>query len=130
MLDDPQIIKTPAGDELVVLPRSDYDALIHALAEAEEELADIATAERAHAEMAANPVPNLPAEVCAHMLKGNNRLSSIMLWRSLDAKQLADRTGISESELKRVASREQAMQSADVPAVARALDVPEGWIEP
>jgi DNA-binding Xre family transcriptional regulator len=130
MLDDPQIIKTPAGDELVVLPRSDYDALIHALAEAEEELADIAAAEKAHAEMAANPVPHLPAEVCAHMLKGKNRLSSIMLWRNLDAKQLADRTGISESELKRVASREKAMQSADVPAVARALDVPEAWIEP
>ena len=39
-MDEPQIIKSPGYDELVVLPRGKYDALIEALAEAVEELAD------------------------------------------------------------------------------------------
>jgi DNA-binding Xre family transcriptional regulator len=130
MLEDPQIIKTPAGEELVVLSRGNYDALLHALAEAEEELADIAASEIARAEMVANPVPNLPAEVSAYILKGSNRLSAILLWRKLDAKQLAERTGLSEDELRLITGRKQTIRLADVPTVAKALDVPEAWIEP
>ena len=34
MLTAPQIIKSPSGDELVVLSRADYDAMVAALAEA------------------------------------------------------------------------------------------------
>lgn len=129
MLDEPQIIKTPAGEELVVLPRSDYDALIHALAEAEEDLADIAASEQAHVDMIANPVPHLPAEVSAYLLKGYHRLGAIMLWRSLDARQLAERTGVDLGELQLVAAGQKSILSSDVPVIARALDVPEGWIE-
>jgi len=130
MLEEPQIIKTPAGDELVVLPRSDYDALIHALAEAEEDLADIATAEKAHAEMIANPVPHLPAEVSSYLLKGYRRLGAVMMWRGLDARQLAERTGVDQTELQLVAGGKKTIRAADVPPIARALDVPEAWIEP
>ncbi len=130
MLEDPQIIKTAAGEELVVLSRGDYDALLHALAEAEEELADIATSDKARADMAANPAPNLPADLSALILKGNYRLGAILLWRKLDAEQLAERTGLAEHELRLVAAGKQPIRLADVTIIARALDVPEAWIEP
>ena len=39
-MDEPQIIKSAGGDELVVPPRGEYGALVEALAEAVEELAD------------------------------------------------------------------------------------------
>ena len=44
-MDDPQIITTPSGDEMVVLSRDEYDALLMALADAEDRLATTAKRE-------------------------------------------------------------------------------------
>ena len=60
-MDEPQIIKSPSGDVHVVLPRQQYDALVNALAEAEEELADIATLDARKAEMATDKATQSPA---------------------------------------------------------------------
>jgi len=37
-----QIIRTPSGEELVVLPRADYDALLAAACDADEDADDLA----------------------------------------------------------------------------------------
>src|SRR5579863_5423303 len=48
-----QMIKTPSGEELVVLPRVDYDRLLTLAAEAEEDLADVSAYDAAMADLAA-----------------------------------------------------------------------------
>ena len=82
-MDDPQIIKTPSGDELVVLPRKDYDAMVEALAEAEEELADISVLDRRKQERAASSVPDLPADLSKFLLQGHSLLAAIRTWRAV-----------------------------------------------
>lgn len=44
-----QIFKTPSGDEMVILPRAQYEALLERVAEAEEDAADIAAYDAAKA---------------------------------------------------------------------------------
>ena len=41
-MDEPQFIKTPNGDDLVVLTKADYEELIRIAEEAAEDAADVA----------------------------------------------------------------------------------------
>ena len=52
----PFVFTTPKGDEMVVLPKADYDALLaaaHVIAEANEDAADVAAYDAAMAYLAA-----------------------------------------------------------------------------
>lgn len=46
-----QIIRTPSGEELVVLPRADYEALLAAAAEGDEDADDVALYDARKAEL-------------------------------------------------------------------------------
>ncbi len=76
-MDDPQIVKTPSGEKLVVLSRHEYDAMVQALADAEEELADIATLDQRLTELAVDPDAKLPSDVSAMILDGHVRLRAV-----------------------------------------------------
>ena len=129
-MDDPQIIKTPSGEELVVLPRGDYDALLGALADAKEELADIAVLDKRLAEMAALSVPNLPEPVSALLLEGHRLLAALRIWRGLTPAELAQRASITEDVVAGYESGSNFPDATSVPGLAKALDVPEAWIAP
>ena len=60
-----QIVTVPSGEEFVFLPRKEYEALIDALDDALEELADIVTCDRVKAELAEDPDGVLPADLSA-----------------------------------------------------------------
>jgi hypothetical protein len=53
-----QVVKTPAGEEFVFLPKKDFDALVEALDEAREDLEDIAAFDAARAEIEATRLPD------------------------------------------------------------------------
>lgn len=109
-MDEPQIIRTAGGEELVVLSRAEYESLVEALAEAEEELADIAVLDRRKAELAASSTPHLPAEVSALLLKGHRRLAALSIWRGLEVGALAAKAGLSAA---RIADLEAGKVAAD-----------------
>jgi Helix-turn-helix domain len=129
-MDEPQIIKTPAGDELVVLTRQDYDNLLHELAEAKEDLADIATYDECMADLAASKAPYLPAEVSPYLLKGHSRVSAFRHWRGLSLGDLAKATAIDEATLASIEARAQTPTPEQVTRLATTLDIPTIWIEP
>lgn len=121
----PQIIKTPGGEELVVLPKADYEALLKAAEEVAEEAADLAIYDARKAE-AAEP---LPTELSLAMLRGESRLRALRKWRGLTQGALAERAGLTQGFLSDMESRRRTASGETVDRLATALDVPRAWID-
>ena len=128
-MDDPQFIKSADGEDLVVLTRKDYDTLIEALAEAEEDLADIAIADQCLADLAQGKAEPLPAEVSRLILDGHRRLRALRKWRGFSVAQLAGKSGVAEAVINALELDGTGPTSADSASLATALDVPVSWIE-
>jgi hypothetical protein len=88
----PQIIRTPSGEELVVLPRAEYEALLERANHEAEDADDAAIYDARKAELAAGGVL-LPSEVSAAILRGESRLKAIRNWRGETQLHLNFRTG-------------------------------------
>ena len=71
----PQIIRTPSGEELVVLPRAEYEALVERADHEAEDADDVAIYDARKAELAAGGGV-LPPEVSAAIVRGDSRLES------------------------------------------------------
>ena len=128
-MDEPQIIKTPNGEELVVLSREDYDALIAARDEAEEELADIQTLDQRLAEAGACTEPPLPAAVTGLLLRGHTRIAALRLWRGLDRGQLGSKVGATEPLIARLEVGDEPVDADLARKLADALNVPRAWVD-
>jgi DNA-binding XRE family transcriptional regulator len=123
----PQIIKTPAGEELVILPKADYEALVHAADEVMEDAADIAIYDARKADsVAAAP---LPANISMAVLRGESRLRAVRKWRGLTQSELADRAGLTQGFLSDLESRRRTASADTAERLASALDVALSWIE-
>jgi DNA-binding XRE family transcriptional regulator len=127
-MNEPQTIRTPAGEELVVLSRQDYDELLSALAEAEEELADIATLDRRKADLASNADAVLPVEVSRRLLAGDGRLKAIRQWRGQSLATTAERLGLDEATLRRIEDERLPLDGNLAAKLAKLLDVPLDWV--
>jgi DNA-binding XRE family transcriptional regulator len=125
-----QVVKTPAGEEFVFLPKKDFDALVEALEEAREDLEDIASFDAARAEIEATRLPPFPPEVNAGIFRGDRRLAAIRKWRGMSEGELAAKSGVSAADIAafEAGAREQTVDQAH--ALATALDVHPGWLEP
>lgn len=121
-----QFIKTPSGDEMVILPRAEFDALVRAVEEAEEDAADIAAYDAAKADIAGSE--RLPFEVSRHILKGVGLLKALRLWRKLSQMELANAIGTSQGFLSDLENGRRRMTRNVARKLAAALDVPESWL--
>jgi DNA-binding XRE family transcriptional regulator len=121
-----QIITTPSGEELVIVPRAEYEALVRAAGEATEDAADIAAydARKHDPEGAAR----LPAELTMAMLKGDNRLKALRKWRGLTQAQLAEATGLGQGYLSALEKDRRTASAKAAEKMAHALAVPAVWL--
>jgi DNA-binding XRE family transcriptional regulator len=126
-MSEPQIIRTPAGDELVVLPRAEYDALLARAAERDEDADDVAIYDARKAELA-NGGTVLPPEVSAAILRGDSRLKAIRNWKDVTQLYLAHKTGIGQGYLSDLESGRRAGTPETIAKIAEALDVPVEWL--
>ncbi|WP_333822178.1 helix-turn-helix domain-containing protein [Pinisolibacter sp.] len=124
---DPQFIRTPSGEELVVLTRADYDALLEALAEAEEDAADLAVYDARKAELAV-PDDILPAPVSAALLRGARLLVALRDWRGMTQMRLAEATGLAQGYLSDLERGRRQGTTETLTRIAMALDVPAKWL--
>lgn len=122
-----QIIKTPNGDELVVLPRAEYDALVAGFDP--EDAADVAAFDAAMSALNAGATERLPPEVSAFLTSGDRRLKAVRKWRGLSQVELAGKAGIGQGYLSDVESGRRSGSPATIDAIALALDVPKAWID-
>jgi DNA-binding Xre family transcriptional regulator len=127
---DPQFLKTPSGDELVVLTRAEYDALVAIAADAEENAADVATYDACMAEREAGRAPDAPAEVSAAMLRGDSLLKALRKWRGLSQTELAERAGLGQGYLSDLEARRRRGTAETLEALAKALEINPGWLLP
>lgn len=95
-----QIIKTPHGEEMAVLPKADYDKLIEAL----EDQEDIAAARSFREKLAAGEEELIPSEFVNRMIDGESKIRVWRDYRGMTAKALADAAGISAPYLSQIES--------------------------
>lgn len=125
-----QIIRTPSGEELVVLPRADYEALLAAAAEGDEDADDVALYDARKAEHASGKGSTLPEAVGTLLLRGNSRLKALRLWREMSQTDLAEKAGIGQGYLSDLESGRRTGSSEVLQTLAECLDVPAEWIAP
>lgn len=125
---DPQFIRTEAGEELVVLSRSDYDALLEALAEAEEEIADLAVYDARKAALADEVDAVLPPPVGDALLRGRRLLEALRDWRGMTQTKLAETTGLAQGYLSDLERGRRKGTPETLTRIAAALDVPAKWL--
>jgi ribosome-binding protein aMBF1 (putative translation factor) len=122
-----QFIRAPNGEEMAVLPRAEYEALLAGKHQDgdPEDAADIAMYDARKAEMDGSL---LPSEMSAYLLRGDGRLKAARKWRGLSQVELAERVGIGQGYFSEIESGRKAGASETIDAIARALDVPREWI--
>ena len=120
----PQIIRTPGGEELVVLPRAEYEAL---LARADHEAEDADDVAIYDARKAAGEGV-LPPEVSAAILRGESRLKAIRNWRGETQLHLSFKTGIGQGYLSDLESGRRTGTPETIAKLTQALGVPVEWL--
>ncbi len=123
----PQIIRTPDGEELVVVRRADYEALIERADHEAEDADDVAIYDARKAELAAGGVA-LPPEVSAAILRGDSRLKAIRNWRGETQLHLTFKTGFAQGYLSDLENRRRRGTSDTISKLAQALNVPVEWL--
>jgi DNA-binding XRE family transcriptional regulator len=90
-MNKPTIITTPSGDQMAVIPLTEYERLT----EAAEELADVRAYDDAKRRLASGEDELVPAEIVNRILDGDNALRVWREYRGLTIKQLAENAGVS-----------------------------------
>ena len=126
-MSEPQIIRTPGGEELVVLPRAEYEALLERADHAAEDAHDVAIYDARKAELEAGGVV-LPPQVSAAMLRGESRLKAIRNWREETQLDLSCVTGIGQGYLSDLENGRRTGTPETIAKLAQALNVPVAWL--
>ncbi|MCB2054594.1 MAG: helix-turn-helix transcriptional regulator [Geminicoccaceae bacterium] len=113
------LLKTPDGNEFVVIEKKRYEAL----REAEEDLADVLTHRAFRARLAAGEEELLPAEMVDRILGGESPLRVWRERRGLTAAALAGAAGISQTQLSKIERGATPGSIATFKALAAALDL-------
>lgn len=111
--------KTPGGEEMVLLPSADYEALLDIVEMAE----DVAAYDEAKRRIAAGEDEAVPAEFVYRMLDGENPVRVWRDFRALSAKDLAASAGISATYLSEIESGKKEGSLSALRKIAKALKV-------
>ena len=119
-----QFVTTPSGDDMAIMPRADYEALVQRLAELEEDDADLALYDARKAALS----PALPADVSMRMVKGESLLKALRSWRGLTQLQVDAQTGIGQGYLSDLESGRRKGAEDTLRKLAALYDVPVDWL--
>ena len=123
----PQIIRTANGEELVVLPRAEYEALLGRADQEAEDADDVAIYDARKAELDAGGIV-LPETVSAAMLRGDSRLKAIRKWRDMTQLHIESKTDIGQGYLSDLESGRRTGTPETVAKLAKVLKVPVEWL--
>jgi DNA-binding XRE family transcriptional regulator len=118
-----QFLKTDSGEELVVLSRRDYDALLARAGdeEAEDRMTVLIAAE-------ARGEKPLPKEVSAAVLSGDTLLKALRKWRGMTQDELASASGVNQGYISELENGSKTGTADTLAKFSSALALPEGWL--
>jgi DNA-binding XRE family transcriptional regulator len=119
-----QFIRTPGGDDLAVLPRSEYDRLVTLAAEAEEDAAASRVVRGSLRALKEGRDVALPKAVVDRLANGENVVRVVREWRDMLQGELAVAVGISQNYLSEVETGRRKGPADLQKKLARALGVP------
>lgn len=93
-----QFIKTPSGDDMVILPKADYEKLL-AVVDDDSDLADIQLFQQ---RLAAGDEELIPADVVNRLIEGENKVRVWREYRGMTAKELAVAASVSAGYLSQI----------------------------
>jgi DNA-binding XRE family transcriptional regulator len=119
-----QFIHTPVGDDLAVLPRSDYDRLVALAAEAQEDAGASRIVRNSIRALKEGREVVLPKAVVDRLANGDNPVRVIREWRDMIQGELAVAVGISQNYLSEIETGRRRGPAELQKKFARALGVP------
>ena len=125
---NPQIIKAPNGEELVVLTRAEYDALVAAAEPNDEDADDVAIFDERMAELATGGDARLPPQVTSAMLHGDSLLKALRNWRDITQMELSFRTNLSQNYISELESGRRKGTKETLALIAEKLNVDKSWL--
>ena len=112
-----QIITTPNGERLVVIPEAEFLALRGAL----EDREDAAAIREFQRKLAAGEEELVPAEIANRIIDGENKVRVWRSYRGLSARELATASGLSASYVSEIESGKKEGSISAMKAIAEAL---------
>jgi DNA-binding XRE family transcriptional regulator len=120
----PQIIHTE-GEDLMVIPRSEYEALLaRAGDEASEDAATARIVAATDAKIARGEDVALPATLWAAIESGEHPVRAIRKYRGLTQIDVAERAGLRQGYIADIEAGRKTGSAASLKAIAAALAVP------
>jgi DNA-binding XRE family transcriptional regulator len=119
-----QFIHTPGGDDLAVLPRSDYDRLVALAAEAQEDTSASRIVRNSIRALKEGREVVLPKAVVDRLANGDNPVRVIREWRDMIQGELAVAVGISQNYLSEIETGRRKGPAELQKKFAHALGVP------
>jgi DNA-binding Xre family transcriptional regulator len=111
--------KTPNGEDMVVLSKSDYEMLLERAELAE----DIAAVDAYRKKLAAGEEEAIPEEFANRLIDGENPVRVYRELRGLSARELAEKTGISAAFLSEIENGKKEGGVSTLKKIAQALGV-------
>src|SRR6267142_5945167 len=97
-----QFIHTPGGDDLAVLPRSEYDRLVTLAAETQEDAAASRIVRNSTRALREGREVVLPKAVADRLANGESAVRVLREWRDMIQGELAVAVGISQNYLSEI----------------------------
>jgi hypothetical protein len=123
-----QTIRSPSGDELVVMPKAEFDALMEMIAEFDEDAADATIFDERMAELSAGKDARLPPEVTSAMLRGDSLLRALRRWRDETQMHIAFKTGLAQGYISDLETGRKVGSPEALRMIAEVLQVDPSWL--
>jgi transcriptional regulator with XRE-family HTH domain len=117
----PVMTKTPKGDEIVILSRTEYDALT--AGRRDEDAADAAHANRILAELASGSETLLTSRQADELLAAKTPLAFWRKHRGLTQQTLSKRVGVAQGFISEIENGSKTGDVQTLAAVARVLEI-------
>jgi ribosome-binding protein aMBF1 (putative translation factor) len=119
-----QFIRTPEGDDLAVMPRSEYDRLVALAAETQEEAGASRIVRNSLRALREGREVVLPKTMADRLANGENAVRVIREWRDLIQGELAVAVGIRQNYLSEIETGRRKGPAELQKKFARKLGVP------